>query len=71
VRYLLTGRLPAVQSILLVESGTRSLVEGLVRGLRQSWGGEIFIDLVTCFATPPAPTASPTTGGARPASTGN
>ena len=53
VRYLLTGRLPAVNSILLVESGSRGLVEGLIQGLRQSWGGEIIIDLVTCFATLP------------------
>jgi hypothetical protein len=53
VRYLHTGRLPAVHSILLVESGTRGLIEGLIQGLRQSWGGEIFIDLVTCFATLP------------------
>lgn len=53
MRYLLTGRLPAVHSILLVESGTRGLVEGLVNGLRQSWGSEIFIDLVTCYATLP------------------
>ena len=53
VRYLLTGRLPGVRSILLVESGTRGLLEGLINGLRQSWGDEIFIDLVTCFATLP------------------
>ena len=36
-----------------MESGTRGLVEGLIGGLRQSWGSEIFIDLVTCYATPP------------------
>jgi hypothetical protein len=53
VRYLYTGRLPAVNSILLIESGTRGLVEGLINGLRQSWGEEIFIDLVTCYATLP------------------
>jgi hypothetical protein len=53
VRYLHTGRLPEVNSILLVESGTRGLVEGLIHGLRESWGGEIFIDLVTCFGTLP------------------
>jgi hypothetical protein len=53
VRYLLTGRLPAVNSILLVESGSRGLVEGLIHGLRQSWGGEVFVDLVTCYATLP------------------
>jgi hypothetical protein len=53
VRYLLTGRLPKVTSILLVESGTRGLVEGLIGGLRQTWGDQIQIDLVTCYATLP------------------
>ena len=53
MRYFLTGRLPDVTSILLVESGTRGLVEGLIAGLRQTWGDEIQIDLVTCYATLP------------------
>ena len=51
MRYFLTGRLPKVNSILLVESGTRGLLEGLIGGLRQTWGDEIPIDLVTCYAT--------------------
>ena len=53
MRYFLTGRLPEVTSILLVESGTRGLLEGLIPGLRQAWGDEIPIDLVTCYATLP------------------
>jgi hypothetical protein len=53
VRYFLTGRLPTVTSILLVESGTRGLLEGLIGGLRQAWGDQIPIDLVTCYATLP------------------
>jgi hypothetical protein len=53
VRYFLTGRQPAVTSILLVESGTRGLLEGLITGFRQSWGDQIPIDLVTCYATLP------------------
>jgi hypothetical protein len=53
VRYFLTGRLPKVNSILLVESGTRGLLEGLIGGLRQTWGDQIPIDLVTCYATLP------------------
>ena len=39
--------------MLLVESGTRGLLEGLIGGLRQSWGDRIFIDLVSCYATLP------------------
>ena len=53
MRYYLTGRLPEVTSILLVESGTRGLLEGLLPGLRQSWGEKISIDLVTCYSTLP------------------
>ena len=43
---------PKSDSILLVESGTRGLLEGLIAGLRQAWGDQIPIDLVTCYATP-------------------
>jgi hypothetical protein len=53
VRYFLTGRLPKVTSILLVESGTRGLLEGVIGGLRQAWGEAIPIDLVTCYASLP------------------
>jgi len=53
VRYFLTGRLPKVTSILLVESGTRGLLEGLIPGLRQAWGDQVPVDLVTCYATLP------------------
>jgi len=53
VRYFLTGRLPDTTSILLVESGSRGLVEKVVPGLRETWGQEIPIDLVSCFASVP------------------
>jgi hypothetical protein len=52
VRYFLSRRVPAVSRLLLVESGSRHLVEGLLPGLRQSYG-EIPIDLVTCYAGAP------------------
>ena len=35
MRYFLTGRQPKVNSILLVESGTRGLLEGVIGGLRE------------------------------------
>jgi hypothetical protein len=54
VRYFLTGRLPAVHSILLVESGSREILEKVIPGLRQTWGPEARIDLVSCFAALPA-----------------
>jgi hypothetical protein len=50
VRYLLTGRLPAVESILLVESGSRGLIEKVAPGLRENWGPETAVDLVTCYS---------------------
>ena len=53
MRYFLTGRQPAPNAILLVESGSRGLLEGLIVGLRQTWGDEMFIDLVTCYARLP------------------
>jgi hypothetical protein len=53
VRYFLTGRLPKVTAILLVESGSRGLVEGVLPGLRENFGPNIFIDLVTCYSSLP------------------
>lgn len=38
-----------MNSILLVESGSRELLERAVVPLRRTWGPEIFIDLVTCY----------------------
>src|SRR5438128_307697 len=49
VNYILTRRLPHVSRILLVESGSRSIMEGIILGLRQTYGPDMFIDLVTCY----------------------
>ena len=53
MRYFLTGRLPDTTSILLVESGSRGLLEKVIPGLRATWGDDIPIDLVSCFASLP------------------
>ena len=53
VRYFLSRRLPEPNAILLVESGSRGLLEGLIPSLRETWGDEIPIDLVTCYPTLP------------------
>jgi len=53
VRYLLTGRQPEPAAILLVESGSRGILERMLPPLRQSWGKGVPIDLVSCFATLP------------------
>ena len=54
VRYLLTGRQPEAAAILLVESGSRGILERMLPPLRRSWGRDVAIDLVSCFATLPA-----------------
>ncbi|MFY9728356.1 MAG: hypothetical protein WAJ87_22865 [Bryobacteraceae bacterium] len=53
MRYLLSGRLPEASSILLVESGSRGILENVIAGLRHSWGADVPIDLVSCFANLP------------------
>lgn len=50
MRYFLTVRHPEVSRIVLVESGSRHLLEGLVPYLRMTYGEQIPIDLVTCYA---------------------
>jgi hypothetical protein len=52
VRYFLRRRTPSVSRILLVESGSRHLIERALRGLRQTYGG-VPIDLVTCYPGAP------------------
>ena len=49
VRYFLTRRHPEARRILLVESGARYLLEGLIPGIRSTYGEDIFVDLVTCY----------------------
>lgn len=53
MRYFLTGRQPKPSAILLVESGSRGLLEGVVEGLRGAWGPDILIDVVTCYSALP------------------
>jgi hypothetical protein len=53
VRYFLSRRIPPADAILLVESGSRGLLEKVIPGLRASWGNEVFIDLVTCYSKLP------------------
>jgi hypothetical protein len=53
VRHFLSRRIPEPHSILLIESGSRGLLEAVGPGLRQSWGDDVAIDLVTCYARLP------------------
>ena len=54
VRYFLTRGHRPVTSILLVESGSRELLERALVPLRRIWGDQVFIDLVTCYSGLPA-----------------
>ena len=50
VRYFFTQRLPVGSRILLVESGARYLLEGLISGIRKTYGDSVPVDIVTCYA---------------------
>ena len=50
VRSFLRRSHAPVQAILLVESGSRHLLEKLLPNLRHNWGNDTRIDLVTCYS---------------------
>ena len=50
MRYFLSRREPPLTRILLIESGSRSLLEGILPHLRSVWGPDVPIDLLTCYA---------------------
>ena len=53
MRYFLSRQIPQFKRVLLVESGSRSLLEPLIPGLYQTGGEGTMIDLVTCFGGAP------------------
>src|ERR1051326_2467358 len=53
MRYYVSARIPEPGAILLVESGARGILESVIPGLRQTWGAEIPVDLVSCYANLP------------------
>ncbi len=53
MRYFLTRREPPQTRILLIESGSRSLLERIHPHLRSVYGPEIAIDVVTCYGGQP------------------
>ncbi|MBI3209783.1 MAG: hypothetical protein HYZ37_12920 [Candidatus Solibacter usitatus] len=54
MRLFFSQRIPDFTRILLVESGARSLLDGLIPGIRAIYGERLEIDLVTCYAGEPA-----------------
>jgi hypothetical protein len=53
VRHFFTSRTPPFTRALLIESGSRRLLDSLVPSLYQFYGEALEIDLVTCFAGVP------------------
>jgi hypothetical protein len=53
VRYFVSRHIPCPHRILLIESGSRSLLEKLRPGLLASWGEDVDLDVVTCYARLP------------------
>lgn len=53
MRLFFSQRIPEFTRVLLIESGSRSLYDGLIPGLRAIYGANLVVDLVTCFAGEP------------------
>ncbi len=49
MRYFFSRRDPPLTRVLFIESGSRSLTEGILRHLHTLWGEDVEIDLVTCY----------------------
>jgi len=54
LRYFFYPHIPPCTRILLVESGSRSLIERLIPYMRDLFGQDVEMDLVTCYAGEPA-----------------
>jgi hypothetical protein len=53
MRYLLSRRVPPFSRVLLVESGSRHLLEKLLPHFYDAWAAEMQLDVLTCFPTCP------------------
>jgi len=54
MRYIVSNRAPVGRRILFVESGSRSLAEGVLPLLTSDWADGYIFDLVTCYSGTPA-----------------
>lgn len=54
MRWFLSGRAPDASRVLLIESGPRELAERVLPKLRDAFGADTAIDLLTCLPTDPA-----------------
>ncbi len=54
MRFFFSRHTPTFTRVLLVESGSRSLLDNLIPGLYQLYGDDLVIDLLTCYPGAPA-----------------
>jgi hypothetical protein len=54
MRYIFSGKSPTGTRLLLIESGSRTLSEGILPHLQAGWAQDYEIDLVTCYGGVPA-----------------
>jgi hypothetical protein len=54
MRWFFSQRTPPGTRILLIESGSRGILEGIVAHLQSGWGRDMPVDLVTCYGGLPA-----------------
>lgn len=54
MRWVFSQKPPSGTRILLIESGSRAVLEGIVRHLNAGWGEGMGMDLVTCYVGVPA-----------------
>ncbi|HZU27073.1 MAG TPA: hypothetical protein VFA04_16215 [Bryobacteraceae bacterium] len=55
MRYLLSRRIPHFSRVLLVESGSRRILDKLLPHFYEAYGAQVQLDVLTCFAADPAP----------------
>jgi len=53
LRYFFRRRIPNPTRILLIESGSRGVIDAILPTLRRMWGAQVDVDLVTCYAVAP------------------
>ncbi len=53
MRGVLRTNIPKFRRVLLIESGSRELLEGLIPGIYKNHGSETVVDVVTCYASEP------------------
>ena len=58
MRGILRRNIPKFERVLLIESGSRDLLEALIPGIYKNHGPNVVIDVVTCYAGEPRGLAS-------------